>query len=110
MDEDVSSSCTWDGTAELKGRADWADGRTAGNVLMDPLTVIPDDLELSVMELAREPASFDSLDCLGGGIGSGVWELVLELKSGMSGISWDDGIDTLDGRGDGVRDADDRVD
>lgn len=47
---------------ELGGRSDWAEGRRAGYVFIDPVTEVPDDLELWLMVLARELASRDNFD------------------------------------------------
>lgn len=77
------------------GRSERADGRRAGNVLMEPVTAVPDDLELALMELillARDEASFANLDCDLGGVGvggkiTGVWtSLDFEFISGMEGM------------------------
>lgn len=52
---------------ELGGRSDRAEGRRAGKVLIEPVTDVPEDLELSLLVLivlaARELANFDNFDC-----------------------------------------------
>jgi hypothetical protein len=60
-----SSGRALDDTTELGGRSERADGRRAGYVLIVPVTDVPDDLVLSLLELtllAFELASFDSFD------------------------------------------------
>lgn len=60
-----SSGRALDDTTELGGRSERADGRRTGYVLIVPVTDVPDDLVLSLLELtllAFELASFDSFD------------------------------------------------
>lgn len=87
---------SFDEAIELGGRSDWAEGRRLGNVLMEPVTDVPVDLELMLVTLfALEDASLDNLDCvLAGIVEVGVAEravgfggkLDLDSKSGMVGI------------------------
>lgn len=60
-----SSGRALDDTTELGGRSERADGRRTGYVLIVPVTDVPDDLVLSLLELtllALELASFDNFD------------------------------------------------
>jgi hypothetical protein len=69
-------------TVLFGGRADWAEGRSAGKVLTEPVSAIPEDLELwlrLVTLLAREEANIDSFDFLEGGMGAGACLLDFEL-------------------------------
>jgi len=97
-----SGGSSFDDAIELGGRSDCADGRRLGNVLMEPVTAVPVDLELNVaMLLALEDASLAILDCIGG-FGGGVarstrlmGSLVLDSKSGIVGMLSSEEIDSL---------------
>ncbi len=57
----------------LPGRSDCAEGLRFGKVLIEPVTDVPDDLELTVATLlALEDASLDNFDCGLEGIDVGV--------------------------------------
>lgn len=98
---------------EVGGRTDCADGRRAGYVFMEPVTDVPEDLELSLrvlMLLALELASIASFDFLT--VDATGWE-DLDTKSGISGIPSKDGIGSVGERGLGeelLLDSDDAFD